>query len=162
MPTVARVHSFARRRPYGPERANGSHISFRSAASRGFTDQGLEEILLPASPATIARDRSFAPTRSTRAPLVARPSRFRLGNPIRSKRLQKRTRFALSPARQVCTRLPLGPPLAAPREGNRDTPRPRCLPSTVAFPKEAGSTSLFASAKIDEEPAPLLPSWSSP
>lgn len=55
-----------------------------------------------ASLVTIARDQSFAPTRSARAPLVARPSRPGLGYPGCSKRHLKRSRFALSPMRQAC------------------------------------------------------------
>jgi len=99
---VARVHSSARRGSFDLFRADGSRDLFRSTASRGFTDQGLEKILLPASLATIARDQSFAPTRSARAPPVTRPSRPGLGNPCRWEQLQKRNRSPLSPARQTC------------------------------------------------------------
>lgn len=94
----------------------------------------------PAPLITIARDKSFSPTRSTRTPLVTSLLQYRLDLPAP---------WTTNPFRKLSTSLPskhhvgsaylLGPPPILPREEEHSTPHPRCLPSKGSAPKGSGS-----------------------
>jgi hypothetical protein len=150
MPSVARLHSSARRQPFGRLRADGSRASFEARPAevspvRGWRRSSSERFL-PRSLVTRALPRPD--------PLEHLLSQDRRGSGLETRAARNafrkeyasrsRQRHRLAPAPYQ------GPLLAAPREGNCDTPHPRCLPSIVALPKEADPPSRSASAKVEE------------
>jgi hypothetical protein len=143
-PAVARWCSFALdgRLSASPSCGWLRDLSVR-AASREVTGQGpRSEAAWPrgaASPTTIARGESFAPTRSARTPHVARSWRSPAGDadatgstivdPVRA-RLASDAFTPPPPSSPLPRARRIGPPPAPSREGERVPLHPRCLPSS--------------------------------
>jgi hypothetical protein len=127
--------------PFGGPVAGARPVE--SSRVRGLRPGCCRPALPRTPPIAIARDGSFAPTRSARTPLVASSRRRRLEFPVAPGRSFPRAPFLTSlPGvrrlrnvrlsdidRLAADRHPLGPPHALLREERRVPLHPRCLPS---------------------------------